>query len=47
MIEETLEPFATLALPDFDEVTDAEEERLALIAEELREAIRRKVGPTD
>jgi hypothetical protein len=46
-MEETLEPVATLASPEFDELAELEEERLALIAEELREAIRRKVGPTD
>ena len=52
MMEETLEPVtlesvATLASPEFDEVVEAEEERLALLGEELRDAIRRKVGPAD
>jgi hypothetical protein len=46
-MEDTLEPFATLVSPQLDELDELEEERLALIAEELREAIRRKVGPTD
>jgi hypothetical protein len=40
-MEEMLEAVAT----ELDELVEAEEERQALIAEELREAIRRKVGP--
>jgi hypothetical protein len=46
-MEEMLEATATLVVPEFDELVEAEEQRLALIAEELREAIRRKVERTD
>jgi hypothetical protein len=46
-MEEMLETTATLVVPEFDELAETEEERLALIAEELREAIRRKVARAD
>jgi hypothetical protein len=46
-MEEMLDATATLVVPEFDELAEAEEERLALIAEELREAIRRKVTLSD
>jgi hypothetical protein len=46
-METTLEAAATYANPEGDEVSLAEEERLLLIAEELREAIRRKLDVPD
>jgi hypothetical protein len=44
-MEDTLDAVATLA-PELDEPA-ADEDRLALLAEEFREAIRRKLTPTD
>jgi hypothetical protein len=46
-MDEMLEATATLVVPEFDELAELEEERVALIAEELREAIRRKVTFSD
>jgi hypothetical protein len=46
-MEEMLEKKATLASPMFDELVEGDEDRMALLAEELREAIRRKVARTD
>jgi hypothetical protein len=45
-MEDTLDAVATLAPSELDEPT-AGEDRLVALAEEFREAIRRKIAPSD
>ena len=46
-MESSLDLIATLASPELEELPPGEEEHLSLIAEELREAIRRKIAASD
>ena len=47
-MENTLEPAGMLLSPlESDELTAPEEDRIAMLAEELREAIRRKTARSD
>ena len=45
-MEDTLDAATTLVPPELDELA-ADEDQLTLLAEEFREAIRRKIAPSD